>query len=214
MITNQDNLTGQRNRIMKALRAEQAPNERDWMQAMNTYNTGQGDYFGTLKGLTDKRREQTLSTEKDIYTLMKESAESGDADAKAVQEAIDEIAGADPKLQTQLRDDLASAAHSDPEPVNKNNAKVKIMKYAAERGIVPLSVQKERVSLQKIKSDMVKAAAGGDDPAAVREYNYFKSLPESEQRKYLGVKRASPEETFEKERQKSCCFGTYRNCSQ
>lgn len=30
------------------------------------------------------------------------------------------------------------------------------------------------------------------DPASVREYNYFKNLPEDEQKKYLGLKRTDP----------------------
>mgnify|MGYP001571962836 CR=1 FL=1 len=198
----EDALRGQQSRIMAAMRAAQPRPGRDLRniaQAATMDSSRQGNYFDIMNQLESSQAQTNVNAEKGIYDQMKEMAGRGDADAMAVNKAVDDIAGGDPAIATMLSESL----HKDSQPINRLNATSMVMKHANNLGITPLSVQKERASLQKVKSDMAKAAAGGDDPAAVREYSYFKGLPEPEQKKYLGLKRSSPDEAFEKEKSRA-----------
>lgn len=192
-VISEEALRGQQSRIMKAMRAAQpqiGQTSLDTTQALLAQGRG-GSYFDTINQLQGQRAQTNIDVETGIYNQMKEQAARGDSEAKAVDDAIAEVAGSDPKLYASILQDL----HNDPENVDARNAKAKVMKYAAQRGIVPLSVQKE-------KADITNKLKGGDSPASVREWEYFKNLSPEDQKKYIGVKRTSADEVFEKERKK------------
>lgn len=148
----EDALRGQQSRIMKAMRdAQPQPGSdlRDIASALTSQNTGGPNYFDAMRGYQQQRAKTNIDAEMGVYNQMKEQVSRGDAEAKAVDDAIIEIAGSDPKIYTSLLQDL----HNDPENVNSRNARSKVMKYAADRGIVPLSLQESRAKLTKTQRE-------------------------------------------------------------
>lgn len=142
-------LRGQQSRIMNAMRAATQPQPgsdfRDIASALTTQNQGGQNYFNTMRQFGQEQAKTNIDAETGIYNQMKEQAARGDAEAQAVDSAIAEIAGSDPKIYASILQDL----HNDPENVNARNAKAKVMKYAADRGIVPLSVQEAKSKIVK-----------------------------------------------------------------
>lgn len=159
-----DALSKQQSRIMQALRnAQSQPGNdlRNIARAGLAYSSGKNDYFTEMDNLRQAQAKQDIGVEQGIFEQMKQEADRGNLEAKAINDAITEVAGSDPRIYASLIDDL----HNDTEPVNSQNARSKVMKYAAERGIVPLSVQENKAKISKLQSDLVKASreASGED---------------------------------------------------
>lgn len=178
-IISDDALRGQQNRIISAMRKASTPapgqDLRDISQSLMMQSSGQGNYFDTMRKLNDLKNQTSINAEAGIYSQMKEMAARGDADAMAVNKAVDDVAGGDPKIAAALADKL----HNDPEPINRLNAQMKVMKFANELGITPLSVQKERASINRLNIDAARAAAGGDEPALIKTTKaYMTASPE------------------------------------
>ncbi len=160
----EDALRGQQSRIMAAMRAQATPavgqDLLNIAQAANAQASGQGNYFDMMRKFGDAQKQANVTAETGIYAQMKEQVARGDAEASAVDKAITDIAGADPKIYASIADRL----HSDPDPVNTRNAQAKVMKYAAELGINPLSVQESKAklgltnaSIRKIDNDIAQS---------------------------------------------------------
>ena len=136
----EDALQGQQSRIMKALRDSMQPSQGVSLdqlgQAINVGNTG-GDYFDTLNKSSANNKQANINAETGIFNQMKEQVARGDADAAAVDKAITSVAGDDPKLYAGIAQDL----HNDPTKIDANNARQKVMLYAAQRGINPLHLR-------------------------------------------------------------------------
>lgn len=178
-IVSDEALRGQQNRIINAMRKAATPKPgqdlRDISQALMMQSGGQGNYFDTMRKLNDINNQTSINAEKGIYDQMKEMAARGDADAMAVNKAVDDVAGGDPKIAAALADKL----HNDPEPINRLNAQMKVMKFANELGITPLSVQKDRATINKLNIDAMRTAAGGDEPALIKTTKaYMTASPE------------------------------------
>lgn len=154
----EDALRSQQSRIMKAMRAATQPQQgsdlRDIASALTTQNQGGANYFDTMKKFGQEQAQTAMNAEMGIYEQMKEQVARGDAEAKSVDDAINEVAGNDPKIYASVLE----ALHSDPEPVNSRNAKSKVMKYAAELGINPLSVQEAKAKIAKTAADTIKTS--------------------------------------------------------
>lgn len=151
-------LKKQQNRIMQALRKSmepQAPNPRQFLQAITADLGGRGNYYEVMDNLQSKQSAKEITGETGIYNLMKEQAQAGNNEAAVIDQAITSIAGDDPQIYAQLVQDL----HTDPESVDASNARAKVMKYAADRGIVPLSVNKAKADIARTKSDTEKSRA-------------------------------------------------------
>lgn len=157
----EDALRGQQSRIMNALKAattNQPGNRfvdmsRDFnniSQSLMSQNSGGPNYFESMNKLRNQQLQTNIDAETGVYNQMKEQAARGNSEVKAIDDAIGEIAGQDPKLYTTILNDL----HNDPEPVNATNARGKVMKYAAQRGIVPLSVQMDKVKIDRTLKDL------------------------------------------------------------
>jgi len=191
-------LRGQQSRIMAAMRAAATPklgdDLRDIASALTTQNRGGASYFETMKKFGDAQKQTNINAETGIYAQMKEQVARGDAEASAVDKAITDIAGADPKIYASIADRL----HADPEPVNTRNAQAKVMKYAAELGINPLSVQSEKAKIAKLNADAANTAKGGDVPASIKEWNVFNAMTPEDQAKYKSMKRTGAEEELGK----------------
>jgi hypothetical protein len=173
-VISEDALKGQQSRIMNAMRASAAPTQQeiapqDLLQALSAGNMRSGNYLESLKAAQTGQAQGNLAAETGIYAQMKEQAALGNADAKAVQDAVDEVAGGDPQLQSSLAD----ALHNDPQSVNAQNAKSIVMKHAAELGINPLSVQAEKAKINKLNAEATKDVRGGEDPALVKITNAY-----------------------------------------
>lgn len=154
-ITSQDNLRGQQQRIMKALRATQEntqPRPEELLNALTAQSSGRGNYFEMMGGYRDKAQKESLAAEQDLYTMMKEQAAQGNAEAAAIDKAISDITGNDPAIYTQIAGEL----HADPENVTSSNARAKVMRIAAQKGIVPLDIQKDKLGLKKTQADINK----------------------------------------------------------
>lgn len=189
-VVSEDALRGQQTRIMKAMRSAVTPSIdqgfRDIAQSLMSQTAGKGNYFETMNKITADRQKNSLDMEMGIYNQMKEQVARGNADAKGVDDAINEVAGNDPKIYAAIIQDL----HSDPEPITAVNARDKVMRVAAERGITPLSVEKDRATINKLNADVAHAASGGDDPASIKEWKEFQSMTPEDQRKYMYMKRS------------------------
>lgn len=195
---NVEALKSQQGRIMKALQATAqpmpgSPDGRNIAQAMVMEQRGQGSYYDNLNKMEANRfsaiqtqNKNAVGAEQEIYNLMRQQVEQGDPETMGIDKAINEVVGNDPAAYVQILGDL----HSDPENVSVSNAKMKVMKYAAQRGIVP-------IDLQEKKAKITKDLKGGDDPAAVREYQYFSALPPEKQKEYIHVKRTGGEEALD-----------------
>ena len=194
----EDALRGQQSRIMAAMRAATQPapgsDLRDIASALTTQNNGGGSYFDTMKKFGQEQAQTNIAAETGIYNQMKEQVARGDAEATAVDKAITDIAGADPKIYASIADRL----HADPEPVNTRNAQAKVMKYAAELGINPLSVQAEKAKINKLNADSANLAKGGDVPASIKEWNIFNAMTPEQQKEYKSMKRTGGEEQLDK----------------
>lgn len=176
----EDALRGQQSRIMKAMRAATQPQQgsdlRDIASALTTQNQGGANYFDTMKKLGQEQAQTAMNAEMGIYEQMKEQVARGDAEAKGVDDAINEVAGGDPKIYASVLE----ALHSDPEPVNARNAKSKVMKHAAELGINPLSVQEAKAKIAKTNADALNISRGGDKPSLVKTMEAYKSASPEE----------------------------------
>lgn len=176
----EDALKGQQSRIMAAMRAatQQAPGDdlRNIASALTTQNNSGAGYFDTMRKFGQEQAQTNMAAETGIYNQMKEQVARGDAEAAAVDKAITDIAGADPKIYASIADRL----HADPEPVNTRNAQAKVMKYAAELGINPLSVQAEKAKINKLNADAVNTARGGDEPSLVKTMKAYKNASPAE----------------------------------
>lgn len=149
-VISEDALQGQQNRIMNALKAQAAPSQQqispqDLLQATLAGNKPGGDYFAALKEAQTGQAQNNLAAQTGIYAQMKEQVARGNTNAAAVDSAITGVAGDDPKIYAALAQDL----HSDPEAITPTNAKQKVMKYAADRGITPLAQQQEQAKTTK-----------------------------------------------------------------
>lgn len=154
----EDALKSQQSRIMNAMRDATKPNGMmDITQSLMNQSNGQGTYFDSMRKFGDEQSKRNIDAEVGIYNQMKEQVARGDLEAKGVDDAIKIVAGEDPKLYSALLQDL----HADPDNVNAQNAKAKVMKYAAERGINPLSVQMDKAKIAKISKANNSAGGGG-----------------------------------------------------
>lgn len=195
----EDALKGQQNRIMNAMRTamqpnQQVPNSGDLLQAMTAQAGGQGNYFDMMRRFSTERARTNIDAETGVYNQMKEQVARGNAEAKGVDDAITEVAGNDPKLYAGLLQDL----HNDPEPVNASNAKSKVMKYAAAKGISPLSLQMDKAKINKLNSYIAREAKGPEDPASIREWKEFQKMTPQKQQEYIHMKRTSGDEALDK----------------
>lgn len=154
----EDALQGQQSRIMNALRANAAPTQQqispqDLMQAIQAGNKPGGDYLAALKAAQTAQAQGNLAAETGIYEQMKAQAARGNEQASAIDKAIIDVAGDDPKLYSSIAEDL----HKDPETITGANARSKVMMYAAQRGIVPLTTQKSKADIAKVQADTTRA---------------------------------------------------------
>lgn len=161
-ITSDDALSGQQSRIMNAMRAQAQPSQQqispqDLTQALTAQATRQGNYFDILKQAQTTQAQNNLTAETGIYTQMKEQVARGNTDAAAVDKAITDVAGDDPKIYASIAQDL----HNDPEKVTPANARSKVMKYAAEQGINPLTNQTAQATTKKTQMEIVGNYIGG-----------------------------------------------------
>lgn len=155
-----DALSAQQSRIMSAMRANAQPSDQqispqDLLQAITAGNSGQGNYFDMLKQAQTTQAGNNLNAETGIYAQMKEQVARGNSDAAAVDKAITDVAGDDPKIYASIAQEL----HNDPEKVTPANARSKVMKYAAEQGINPLSNQMANTGLQEAQAKMALTKA-------------------------------------------------------
>jgi len=196
-VISEDTLRGQQSRIMRAMRAATQPAPGADLQniasSLMTQNNGGASYFDTMRKLNQDQTKINIDAETGIYNQMKEQVARGNAEAKGVDDAIAEVAGSDPKLYASILQDL----HSDPDPVNAQNAKAKVMKYASQRGITPLSVQGERAKINKLNADATNTARGGDKTAAQKEYEQLQKMTEEERKLWFRNKRASGEDKLD-----------------
>lgn len=156
-----DRLKGQQRRIMNALketiRPEVAPGRDLALAASMAAGVGGPSYLEAaenVRGMRQQGRAANVQAETNIYNLMKQQKDTGDAEAKAVFDAVEAAGGDTPQTFTQILSDL----QSDPENVNARNAKAKAMAAAAARGIVPLSVKEREAKITK-----AAAEATGED---------------------------------------------------
>lgn len=157
-IVTEDALRGQQSRIMSAMRAamqpqDQAPNPQDLLQALTAQGSGQGNYFDMMKQSQATQAQNNIAQETGIYNQMKEQVARGNTDAATIDKAITDIAGDDPKIYSSIAEQL----HSDPEPVTPANAKAKVIKYASEMGINPLSNQEAKAKVALLGAQAAKA---------------------------------------------------------
>jgi len=66
-----------------------------------------------------------------------------------------------------------------------------LAKSTWDKGMLTWSQQATEASKQLLKSQMQTLGLSSDDPAAVREFKYFMSLPRAQQEQYMAVKRAA-----------------------
>lgn len=154
----EDALQGQQSRIMNALKAAAAPSQQqispqDLVASIVNGNTPGGNYFDAIKQAQTTQAQGNLTAETGIYNQMKEMAARGNSNAAAIDKAISDVAGDDPKINATL----AAQLHADPETITPNNVRQKVMKYAAEMGISPLSQQETEAKLAKTKAEAAKA---------------------------------------------------------
>ncbi len=190
-VLSEDGLKAQQSRIMNAMRAaaqpsQQIPEMQDITQSLMAQSSGQGNYFDSMKKFGDERAKTRVNAEVGIYNQMKEEAARGDEQVKSLHNAITSVAGEDPKLYTDILQDL----HNDPENIDSSNVNAKVMKYAAGRGIVPLCLQKER-------ADISKTLRGAEDPASIREWKQFQAMSPDQQKQYIHMKRTGGEEALD-----------------
>lgn len=196
-VISDDALRGQQTRIINAMRAAAPKPGRDLLdisQALTSQSTGKGNYFETMNQLQNQRGQANVNAEVGIYNQMKEMAAQGDADAMAVNKAVDDVAGGDPKIANALTESL----HNDPQPVNRLNASQIVMKHAAKLGITPLSVQKEKASINKLNADALHATRGGDKTAAEKEFDRLQKMNEEDRKLWFRNKRATGEDELDK----------------
>ncbi len=146
----EDALQQQQSRIMDAMRQSAQPtaqqvSPQDLLQATLEGNQPGGNYLGALKQAQVAQTQNNLASQTGIYSQMKEQVARGNTNAAEIDKAITDVAGDDPKIYASIAQDL----HNDPEPVTPANAKQKVMKYAAEKGIVPLAQQQEQAKSSK-----------------------------------------------------------------
>lgn len=162
-ITSDDALSNQQSRIMDAMRANAQPSQQDVSSqdllqsivAGNSQPNGADNYFNSLKQAQTTQAQNNLAAQVGIYGQMKEQVARGNSDAAAVDKAITDVAGDDPKIYASIAQDL----HNDPEKVTPANARAKVMKYAAEQGINPLSNQMANTGLQEAQAKMALTKA-------------------------------------------------------
>lgn len=159
-VISDDALKSQQSRIMNAMRATTQPdntatNPTDLLQALTAQASGQGNYFDMMRQFGNQQKQTNVNAETGIYSQMKDQVARGNQDASAIDQAITGVAGDDPKAYAAIVNDL----HSDPEPVTAANAKTKVMKYAAERGINPLGQQQDQAKLFLIRAQAAKEQA-------------------------------------------------------
>lgn len=157
-IISDDALAAQQSRIMNAMRASANPSSQqvspqDLLQALTAEAGRSGDYFSMMKQAQTTQAQNNLTAETGIYNRMKEQVTNGNPNATAIDKAISDIAGDDPKIYASIAQDL----HNDPETITPANVKSKVMKVAAERGINPLSQQESEAKLSKTKAEAAKA---------------------------------------------------------
>lgn len=176
----EDALRGQQSRIMAAMRAQANPQPSEQLdnitQSLLAQSSGQGNYFDMMKKFGDQQKQAAVAGETGIYNQMKEQVARGDQDATAVDKAITDVAGADPKLYASIADSL----HSDPQPIDKNNASSMVMKHAAALGINPLSVQSDKAKIAKLNAEAAKDLKGGDEPSLVKTMKAYQSASPEE----------------------------------
>ncbi len=156
----EDALNAQQSRIMNALKAQAAPTQQeiapqDLLQAINAGNRPGGNYLESLKAAQVGQTQGNLAADTGIYNQMKEQVTRGNSNAAAIDKAITDVAGEDPKIYASIAERL----HSDSEAITPENAQGKVMKYAAELGINPLAQQEAEAKLQKSKADITKTIA-------------------------------------------------------
>lgn len=163
-IMSDDDLSGQQSRIMNAMRANAQPSQQqvspqDLLQSIvagNSKVNGANQYFDSLKQAQTTQAANNLGAEQGIYAQMKEQVARGNSDAAAVDKAITDVAGDDPKIYAGI----AAQLHADPEKVTPANVRGKVMKYAAEQGINPLSNQTAQANTQKTQMEIVSNFVG------------------------------------------------------
>lgn len=198
-IISEDALRSQQSRIMNAMKANAAPTSQsispqDLLQASMAGNRPGGDYFAALKAAQTAQTAANLATETGIYTQMKEQAARGNEEAAAIDKAIIDVAGDDPKLYSSLAQDL----HKDPEDITRSNVKSKVMMYAAQRGIVPLTTQESKAKISRLQAEANKIQAGPEEPASIREWNKFNAMTPAEKQEYIHMKRTGGDEALDK----------------
>lgn len=160
----EDALRGQQSRIMNAMRAASQPSLMEGFQnitqSLMSQQRGGDDYFTSMKKFGDAQKQASINTETSVYNMMKEAAARGDADAMAVNKAVEDVAGGDPAIASKLSDSL----HNDKEPISRLNATSKVMQHAYALGINPLSVQESKAklgltnaSIRKIDNDIAQS---------------------------------------------------------
>lgn len=151
-----DALSAQQSRIMDAMKANAQPSQQqvspqDLLQAITANNAHTGDYFSMMKQDQATQAQDNVNAQTGIYAQMKEQVARGNSDAAAVDKAITDVAGDDPKIYSSI----AAQLHADPEKVTPANARSKVMKYAAEQGINPLSNQTAQATNKKTQMEIV-----------------------------------------------------------
>lgn len=163
----EDALKGQQSRIMDAMKASMSPQQQasptDLLQALTAQASNQGNYFDIMKKASDARAQNNIAQQTGIYNQMKEQVGRGNNDAAAVDKAITDVSGEDPKIYAAI----ATQLHADPESVTPANARSKVMKYASEMGINPLSQQESEAKLTSTKAKAAK------DQAEANQLNIF-----------------------------------------
>lgn len=159
-IMSDDDLSGQQSRIMNAMRANAQPSQQqvspqDLLQAMTIGNSSPNNatgYFDSLKQAQTTQASNNLNAEQGIYAQMKEQVARGNSDAAAVDKAITDVAGDDPKIYAGI----AAQLHADPEKVTPANVRGKVMKYASEQGINPLFNQEAAAKVATAQATAAK----------------------------------------------------------
>lgn len=177
-ILSDDDLSGQQSRIMNAMKANAQPSQQqispqDLLQAITVGNSAPNNatgYFDTLKQAQTTQAGNNLTAEQGIYAQMKEQVARGNTDAAAVDKAITDVAGDDPKIYAGI----AAQLHSDPEKVTPANARGKVMKYAAEMGINPLSNQE---AAAKVAAAQATAAKTQGEANQLNIFNPTNNIP-------------------------------------
>lgn len=152
----EDALQAQQSRIMNAMKAAAAPSQQE-LSPQDITQVGLeglkpgGDYFVSLKAAQTAQAQNNLAAQTGIYGQMKEQVARGNTDAAAIDQAITNVAGDDPKTYAAIAEQL----HADPDTITPANVKGKVMKTASEMGINPLSNQLVQAKAKTTQMEMI-----------------------------------------------------------